>query len=503
MVQVQASDIQQKKTMVAFSSVVAAIGLTSMKLAVGLLTGSLGILAEAAHSGLDLVAALMTLFAVRVASRPADMTHHYGHGKVENLSAFLEAGLLILTAIWVIYEAVRRLVFHDSHVEITIWAFVVMGVSIVVDATRSRILLRVARQTGSQALEADALHFSTDIWSSAVVIAGLLVVWLTKRFSLPSLLAQADAVAALGVSGIVIWVSAQLAKETIDALLDRAPDAVSQQVQTQVRALPGVLEVRRVRMRRAGNKLFADVVVAAPRTFTFDQTHALTEQVEQAAREVVRLISPQADIDIVVHVEPLASPTETAAEQIHYLAEAQGVHAHAIHIREVSGHLEADFDLEIPADMALLDAHAVASHLEETVLQTNHALRRVNTHLEAPTTMVLASQDVTSQYSELVDHLRQLADEIAGAGSAHEIHVYRAQEPGAGQNTQEAVEERAPELDVVVHTTFAASTPLSQVHVQAEEIKRAFRQAYPTLGAITIHTEPPEEQVERSPRSDQ
>jgi divalent metal cation (Fe/Co/Zn/Cd) transporter len=391
--------------------------------------------------------------------------------------------------------------FHDSHVEITIWAFVVMGVSIVVDATRSRILLRVARQTGSQALEADALHFSTDIWSSAVVIAGLLVVWLTERFSLPSFLAQADAVAALGVSGIVIWVSAQLAKETIDALLDRAPDAVSQQVQTQVHALPGVLEVRRVRMRRAGNKLFADVVVAAPRTFTFDQTHALTQQVEQAAREAVRLVSPQADIDIVVHVEPLASPTETAAEQIHYLAEAQGVHD--IHIREVSGHLEADFDLEVPADMALVDAHAVASHLEETVLQTNHALRRVNTHLEAPTTMVLASQDVTSQYPELVDHLRQIADEIAGAGSAHEIHVYRVQEPGAGQNTQEAAEERAPELEGVVQTTFAASTPLSQVHVQAEEIKRAFRQAYPTLGAITIHMEPPEEQAGRSPLSNQ
>lgn len=153
--------------------------------------------------------------------------------------------------------------------------------------------------------------------------------------------------------------------------------------------------------------------------------------------------------------------------------------------------------------MALVDAHAVASQLEETVLQTNQALRRVNTHLEAPTTMVLPSQDVTSQYAELVNHLRQLADEIAGVGSAHEIKVYRVQQPKGGQNTQEAGEERAPELEVVVQTTFAASTPLSQVHVQTEEIKRAFRQAYPTLGAITIHMEPPEEQVERSPRPGQ
>src|SRR5258706_3820089 len=249
----QTKDMHREKVAVALSSGIAALGLTSIKLVVGLFTGSLGILAEAAHSGLDLVAALMTLFAVRVASRPADETHHYGHGKVENLSAFLEAGLLVLTAIWIIYEAIRRLLFHDSHVEITIWAFVVMAISIAVDFTRSRMLLRVARQTGSQALEADALHFSTDMWSSSVVIAGLLVVWLAERFSLAGWLGQADAVAALGVSGIVIWVSIRLAKETMDALLDRAPDTSVEQVQTQVRALSDVLEVRRVRMRRAGN----------------------------------------------------------------------------------------------------------------------------------------------------------------------------------------------------------------------------------------------------------
>jgi len=480
----QARDIQREKMMVALSSVVAAIGLTGMKLVVGLLTGSLGILAEAAHSGLDLVAALMTLFAVRVASRPADETHHYGHGKVENLSAFLEAGLLVLTAIWVIYEAIRRLLFHDSHVEITIWAFVVMAISIAVDFTRSRTLLRVARSTGSQALEADALHFSTDIWSSSVVIAGLLVVWLAGRFSLAGWLGQADAVAALGVSGIVIWVSIRLAKETIDALLDRAPDTIVEQVQTQVRALPDVLEVRRVRMRRAGNKLFADVVVAAPRTFTFEQTHMLTEQVEQAAREAVRTVSPQGDIDIVVHVEPTASPSETVAEQIHYLAETQGINAHDIHVREVSGHLEADFDLEVPADMALADAHTVASRLEEAVRHTNQQVQQVNTHLEAPTISIVPRQEVTAQYSDLTTHLRRLADNIAGAGSAHEIHLYRP---------LESTSESLPDLDVVMHTTFAASAPLSQVHLQAEEIKRAFRQAHPTFGTITIHTEPPEE----------
>src|SRR5690349_8575238 len=194
----------REKTIVALSSVGAAVGLTGIKIVVALLTGSLGILAEAAHSGLDLVAALMTFFAVRVADKPADATHNYGHGKVENLSAFLESGLLLLTALWIIFEAVRRLIFHDQSVDVSIWAFLVMIIAVLVDYTRSRALLRVARKLGSQALEADALHFRTDIWSSLMVIAGLLIVYIGHVWRLPAWLQQADAVAALGVSLIVI-----------------------------------------------------------------------------------------------------------------------------------------------------------------------------------------------------------------------------------------------------------------------------------------------------------
>ena len=248
-------DAHREKTMVALSSVGAAIGLTTLKIIVALLTGSLGILAEAAHSGLDLVAALMTFFAVRVADKPADATHNYGHYKIENLSAFFEAVLLLITALWVIYEAIHRLLFQEGTVTISVWAFVVMLISIGVDITRSRVLLRVARRLGSQALEADALHFSTDIWSSAVVIVGLLVVWLTHAFALPAWLSQADAIAALGVSGIVIWVGLRLAKETIDALLDRAPDELAPQIQAQIDHVAGVTEVRRIRLDRKSTRL--------------------------------------------------------------------------------------------------------------------------------------------------------------------------------------------------------------------------------------------------------
>lgn len=484
---------EREKRLAALSSVGAAIGLTSLKIIVALLTGSLGILAEAAHSGLDLVAALMTLFAVRVADRPADASHNYGHSKVENLSAFFEAGLLLLTACWIIYEAIQRLITHTVTVDVSIWAFAVMLISIAVDFTRSRMLLRVARKLGSQALEADALHFSTDIWSSTVVIVGLLIVRLAETFHLPAWLEQADAVAALGVSCIVIWVSLRLAKETVDALLDHAPGEINQQVQRQIQRIPDVTEVRRIRVRRAGNKYFADVIIAAPRIFTFEQTHALTERIERAALDAVRTVAPQGEIDIVVHVEPTASSQETVTEQIHYLAEKQGVHAHDIHVREVgSGQLEADFDVEVQSDMDLSKAHEVATHLEQAVLQTNQQLRRVTTHLEAPINQIVHRQDVTQRYNAMQDKIAQIVDSIAGEGSAHDIHLYRSR-PSTRELYCPSVPEAQPaELDLVLHTIFAADAPLSHVHIQAEEIKRALRQAYPNLGAVVIHTEPPE-----------
>ncbi len=487
-------EAHREKTMVALSSVGAAIGLTTLKIVVALLTGSLGILAEAAHSGLDLVAALMTFFAVRVADKPADATHNYGHYKIENLSAFFEAVLLLVTALWVIYEAVRRLLLHEGQVNISIWAFVVMLISIGVDITRSRVLLRVARRLGSQALEADALHFSTDIWSSAVVIAGLLVVWLTHHFALPAWLSQADAIAALGVSGIVIWVGLRLAKETIDALVDRAPDELIPQIQGQIDHVKGVTEIRRIRMRRAGNKLFTDVIIAAPRTYTFEQIHELSEDVEKAARDGLHTVSPQGEVDVVVHVEPTASPQETVTDQIHYLAELQGVHAHDIHVRDVNGRLEADFDVEVQSDMNLQEAHTVATRLEQAVLASNERLERVTTHLEAPNEIVVPRQEVTQNYNDMKTTIGTIADSVAGKGSAHDIHLYRSQPTlvratRKNDNTSDHIEDK---IDLVLHTTFDAQVPLSQAHIQAEEIKRRLRHEYPHLDSVVIHTEPPE-----------
>jgi cation diffusion facilitator family transporter len=291
-----AGQAEREKRLVAASSVAAAVLLTGMKVVVGLKTGSIGILSEAAHSLLDLVAAAVTLWAVRASARPADHDHPYGHGKIENFSALFETGLLLATCVWIAYEAVKRLLFEDVHVEATIWSFAIMFVSIVVDISRSRALSRAAKKHRSQALEADALHFSTDVWSSSVVIVGLLAVVASEAFGIPWL-ARADAVAALGVAGIAVLISLRLGKKSVDDLLDAVPPDLLSQVAAAAH-VDGVREVSQVRVRRSGPDVFADVTLEVDRGLSLEAAHELAERVEAAVRSAVP------GSDVVVHTHP-------------------------------------------------------------------------------------------------------------------------------------------------------------------------------------------------------
>jgi cation diffusion facilitator family transporter len=288
----------QVKNSAALNSVAAAFLLTGLKVLVGLLSGSLGILAEAAHSGLDCVAAIVTYIAVRAASKPADRDHAYGHGKVENLSALVETLLLLATCVWIIHESFQRLTSRHVQVDASIWAFAVMGISIAVDISRSRMLYRVAAKHHSQALEADALHFGTDIWSSAVVILGLLGVRLAGWYPGLSFLLQADAVAALMVAGIVVLVSGRLGLRTIQALLDSSPPGVDEKIRVAVAAMDGVFDCHAVRVRHSGPYYFVDLHITVDGEQSLRAAHALTERVEQA----VEAILPGADVT--VHPEP-------------------------------------------------------------------------------------------------------------------------------------------------------------------------------------------------------
>lgn len=282
--------MEKEKKRVAGISVIAAIFLTGFKLIIGILTGSLGILSEALHSGLDLIAAVITYFSVRISDKPADKEHHFGHGKIENFSALVETLLLVITCIWIVYEAISRLVSGNTHIEVTAWSYIVVVTSIVIDVTRSRALYKVARKYNSQALEADALHFSTDIWSSAVVLVGLLC----ANFGLYA----ADSIAALGVAVIVLSVSYRLGKRAVNVLLDSSPVTLSDEITAIINSIPDVRYFHDLKVRVAGADTFINVTIHVDPQLSISDAHAISHKVEEIiCKRIVRC-------EVQIHYEP-------------------------------------------------------------------------------------------------------------------------------------------------------------------------------------------------------
>jgi len=350
-----------EKRSVAFLSVLAAVFLTGMKLAVGLLTNSLGILSEAAHSGLDLVAALMTLFAVKISDKPADESHHYGHGKVEGFSAFFEVILLMVTCGYIIYEGVERIIGKSAHVEVNIYSFAVMAISIVVDISRSRSLSRVAKKYKSQALEADALHFSSDIWSSAVVIAGLVAY---KFFGL----VLADSIAALAVAVLVIVVSVRLGIRTVNVLLDKAPPGMRQSIQEAVAQLPGAERLDSLRIRTSGVKTFVDMRLTLTRDLSFTEAHRIASLAEKKISHII----PGADV--IVHADPAAPLSLKAVPKdkiSSILKEHRGLFVgyHDLNIIHHQDNYLVNMHVVMAADSHVEEAHEVCDHLEAEIKQ--------------------------------------------------------------------------------------------------------------------------------------
>ncbi|MFB3887662.1 MAG: cation-efflux pump [Thermodesulfobacteriota bacterium] len=359
-----------EKSRVAFISVVAAIFLTAFKLVVGLATNSLGIVSEAAHSGLDLVAALMTLFAVKISAKPADETHHYGHGKVEGFSAFLEVILLLATCGYIIYEAIERIAGKSAHVEVNIYSFAVMGISIIVDISRSKALYRVARKYKSQALEADALHFSSDIWSSAVVIVGL-VAYRYLRFPL------ADSIAALIVAVLVIVVSIRLAIRTIDVLLDRAPMGKRQEIEEALSQISGIERLESLRIRSSGAKTFVDMRLTLAGELSFTEAHRIASMAEAKVSGMI----PGADV--IVHADPGKSKAEPQGRISDIMKEHRGLFMgyHGLNIVHHQDNHLVTMHLLMEGDSHIQEAHQVCDHLERDIKQLMPGAQ-VNIHIE-------------------------------------------------------------------------------------------------------------------------
>jgi cation diffusion facilitator family transporter len=466
--QLALESMRAEKRGVALNSVFAAVGITALKLVVGITTGSLGILSEAAHSGLDLIAAVITFVSVRVSDKPADADHQYGHGKVENFSAFIETGLLLLTCVWIVFEAAKRLFFRHVEIEPSIAAFAVMFFSIGTDLWRSRALRRVAIKYDSQALQADALHFSTDIWSSSVVILGLLLVELghPNRLNVPWL-RDADPIAALMVAGVVVYVSWRLARQTIDALLDAGPPGIRAQIMEEVAALDGVLSVDRARIRRAGNHYFADLSIALRRNLTFQRS----EQVVGAVTAAVRRILP--DADVMVHPVPREAGGENIFDRIRGVAARNNFNIHDVSVQDLGGRLHVEQHLELDERMTLMDAHDTVTRLESEIRESVPEVSSILTHIESEPATIETTDAIMVDLS-MEDKLKKIVSEFPEIIDAHEFTFKRV----------------GDRLYLSCHCTMPDSLPLSRVHDVSTALEIRFKQAAPELFKVLIHTEP-------------
>ncbi len=461
-----ADAMRAEKRSVASRSVYAALGITGFKLLVGLSTGSLGILSEALHSGLDLVAAVVTLFSVRVSDKPADLDHQYGHGKVENFSAFIETGLLLLTCIWIVWEAGKRLFFHAVEIEPTVWAFAVMFISIVVDFWRSRALKRVADKYDSQALQADALHFSTDIWSSSVVILGLAIVWAGREFNKPWLM-KADPLAALFVAGIVVYVSWRLARQTIDALLDAAPTGVRSDIMNAVERVPGVLEVDRIRIRRAGNRYFVDVSIGLSRSVTFQKSQQVVTDVSQVIHGLLK------EADVLVNAVPRELHTENIFDRIRAAAQRHNLTVHDVSVQDLGGSLHVEQHVELDERYTLLEAHDHVTQLEAAIREAVPEISSILTHIESEPATIETSDEIV-QDRELEHRLKDIVQGFPDVVDVHEIVLKKVRD----------------HLFLSCHVTMLDELPLSRVHDIQTALEIRFKQTAPQLFRVLIHPEP-------------
>ena len=437
-------------------SVLAAASLVVVKLGAGLGAHSLGLVSEAVHSGTDLVAALLTFFAVGVAGRPADVGHQYGHGKAEHLSALAEGVLLVGASLLIAWRAISHLVgATETTVEATWYAFVVLGVVIAVDISRTFFSARAGRRHRSAALQANALHFGSDLVGSVAVLVGLVLVRAGY--------AGADSVAALFVGVLVLIAAARLMKRNVDVLMDRAPLAAEESAREAIARITPSVDLRRLRMRQSGNRQFADVVIGVSPGAAVGQGHEAADRVEEAVHRALP------GSDVVVHVEPLGE--SALRERAH--AAALGVplvrEVHNVNVLDVGGRTEVSLHLKLPGDLSLKEAHEVATAVESAIVASAPEVDTVQTHLEplAKETLGRAVDDPDRE------SVTRIVREVTGRPPRQLRFLY----------TDEGL---------LAHLTLALDpgTPLADAHARASEVEERLRLERPDISDVIVHTEP-------------
>ena len=461
------AEASAEKRRVSLHSMLAAGAMTLLKLAAGLMSGSLGVLSDAAHSALDLAGAGLTFFSIRVSDKPADEDHTYGHGKVENVSALVEAGLMAISCAWIIWEALQRIYSHTVELRHSIWPVLVLVLSIIVDYWRSRQLAEVARRTGSPALATDAFHFASDIWATLAVLVGLAASWLGKHFGIGAL-RYADPFAAVVVSLMILRITWQLTGEAVSALTDRVPAEMRRRVVHEVENVPGVMAVEQARLRRSGPSYFADLTLALPRRTTFEHTDELV----RAATDAVRRALPRADV--VIHTVPRQGRAESIFDRVRAVAERNNVSVHELSVQSHHGRLRVEQHVELNENMPLLEAHTFITTMEQEILRESPEIDSVLTHIESEPATIEQPEEIVVDDRRIEQALRTAAAELPEIADVHELTVRRAHD----------------HIDLSCHCTLPDNLSMGRVHEVITALEDRLKQECPEVNKVTIHPEP-------------
>jgi cation diffusion facilitator family transporter len=448
------------KTNVAAISIFASAGMAAAKFTVGIAIGSLALISEALHSSVDVIATVITWLVVRVSDQPADEEHHYGHGKFESLSALFVIALLYVLAGGILVESWSRLREGAPPPTLSAIPFVVLVIDIAVNFWRARALHRTARETRSQALAADALHFASDVLGSIAVIIGLVLIGLGYAWG--------DSVAAISVAVMISILGLRLGRSTIETLLDRAPQGVAEKATAAIASVPGVVGVERLRARMVGPTHFIDAIAEVPRTYPIDRVEAIKKAAQDAVSKVL------GDADLTFTAVPVARDNESVRERIMVIARNSGLAVHHVTVHDLGGKLTVSIDLEVDGDMELTAAHDIAHDLERSIREDFGEDVEVDTHIEPLEPELPHGTDAAPAR---VETIKAALSRYAANGAIHDIHNVRVRNTDAGEI-------------VNFHCRAAPSMSVIKVHENVDEIERALRRAFPTIKRVISHAEP-------------
>jgi cation diffusion facilitator family transporter len=459
-------NIAQKKIRVARQSLYAAVVITIIKLLAAYFSGSLGVLSEVFNSAIDIFVCLVTIISIKYSSRPPDEDHNYGHEKVESFSALFQVLILFITSSYIIYEAINRLFINKNvEINISIWIFVALLISMAIDLYRARILKRVAGETKSNALEADALHFSSDILSSGVVIIGLILVY----FNISK---TADTIAALIVTGVIIYLGYKLSKKAVDSLMDRVPAGLYEKVKYETLLIKGVEDIKTFRIRSSGSKIYIDMTILISRLVPFSKAHDIMDSVEKKIHQLIE------NADVVIHSEPVETKSETINDKIRMIVNVYGLKCHDIYSHKIDNEIYSELHIEVDNTNDLTKAHNMITEIEERIKKEIDVISHIKIHIDEPSEIVFDTKDITENSNEIIREVKEILNECSDVISSNDIQVVSTN----------------GKIRISMNCVFNYIHSFDEVHdivtVLESKIYLNLKKHHPKLSNVIIHAEP-------------